>query len=244
MANRKMREKGIYSITNLVNGKRYIGQCFSSKGIRDRFSNHKVSLRKNKHCNIHLQSSWNKYGESNFKFEIIEKVYDKRAITEREQYWVEQYKTNQNKHGYNKRKCVDSNHGNKRGKIDKNIVIEILKKYSTGKFFYKDIAEEYGLSKDSIRYICKRKSYKYIKVDKTLEKKVFFISKQRIKNRNFKIGQNNINSKLTNEQRIEIYNLYYNSNLTQKEIGKRYGVCQDTVSRISLKSTNYYKEKK
>ena len=38
----------------------------------DRWDCHKAQLRGNYHDNPHLQNSWNKYGEENFKFEILE----------------------------------------------------------------------------------------------------------------------------------------------------------------------------
>jgi group I intron endonuclease len=60
---------GIYQIKNLKNNKIYIG---SSKNIKERFLQHKYNLKNNKHCNPILQNSWNKYGEENFEFIIIE----------------------------------------------------------------------------------------------------------------------------------------------------------------------------
>lgn len=59
---------GIYSITNKIDGKKYIGQ---SVDIESRFFQHKSELRSDIHSNSHLQHSWNKYGEENFLFEII-----------------------------------------------------------------------------------------------------------------------------------------------------------------------------
>ena len=61
--------KGIYCIINIKNNKRYIG---SSIDIEQRFKQHLYSLSKNKHYNKHLQLSFNKYGENNFIFEIME----------------------------------------------------------------------------------------------------------------------------------------------------------------------------
>src|ERR1700675_2835422 len=58
---------GLYKIVNKINGKFYIG---SSGDIHRRFSRHILDLKKNRHDNQHLQHSWNKYGESNFTFEI------------------------------------------------------------------------------------------------------------------------------------------------------------------------------
>lgn len=62
-------KSGIYRITNLVNGKIYIG---SSLNIEHRFRVHLSYLRNNKHPNQHLQSAWNEYGEQNFLFETLE----------------------------------------------------------------------------------------------------------------------------------------------------------------------------
>jgi group I intron endonuclease len=64
-----LKNCGIYIIQNLVNGKVYIG---SSSNIRRRFSQHKSTLRHNTHKNRHLQNAWNKYGEENFEFIVIE----------------------------------------------------------------------------------------------------------------------------------------------------------------------------
>ena len=62
-------EKYIYRITNTINNKCYIGQ---TKDYEQRFAEHKRLLRRNKHQNPHLQSAWNKYGEKNFSFDVIE----------------------------------------------------------------------------------------------------------------------------------------------------------------------------
>ena len=76
---------GIYKITNLVNGKIYIG---SSKDIKYRWSQHKTQLRGTMHGNTYLQNAWNKYNEENFKFEIIEECSPEIQF-EREQYYLD-----------------------------------------------------------------------------------------------------------------------------------------------------------
>jgi group I intron endonuclease len=60
---------GVYEIKNKLNNHRYIG---SSVNILSRFSGHKYDLHKNKHHSTYLQRAWNKYGESNFEFNILE----------------------------------------------------------------------------------------------------------------------------------------------------------------------------
>lgn len=63
-----VKQKGIYQILNLINNKCYIGQ---SVDIKNRIYTHIGSLRSNSHFNKHLQNAFNKYGEENFKINIL-----------------------------------------------------------------------------------------------------------------------------------------------------------------------------
>jgi group I intron endonuclease len=88
---------GIYSITNLKNCKKYIGQ---STNIKNRWYTHKYNLRKGQHTNKHLQKSFDKYGEDNFKLEILAECY----ITELDKLEIDlikQYNTTNQEKGYN-----------------------------------------------------------------------------------------------------------------------------------------------
>lgn len=76
---------GIYKITSIINNKIYIG---SSKNIEKRFNVHKKQLNNNTHINPHLQSSWNKYGEENFVFDILE-YCDISNLIEKEQFYMD-----------------------------------------------------------------------------------------------------------------------------------------------------------
>ncbi len=87
---------GVYKITNIVNGKFYIG---SSNNIKNRWYQHENSLDAGTHGNIHLQHAWNKYGGCNFKFEIIEECYPEMQF-EREQFYLNELKPF-DENGYN-----------------------------------------------------------------------------------------------------------------------------------------------
>lgn len=60
--------RGVYKITNTVNGKIYVGE---SLDIMKRWKSHKYDLAKGKHHSYKLQADYNKYGADVFKFEII-----------------------------------------------------------------------------------------------------------------------------------------------------------------------------
>lgn len=93
------REKlvGIYLITNNINNKGYIGQ---STDLKHREYSHLSCLRRNKHNNKHLQYAWNKYGEENFEFIIIE-YCNVDIIDERECHWIEYFNFTDTTLGYN-----------------------------------------------------------------------------------------------------------------------------------------------
>lgn len=93
--NKKEIFTGIYSITNKVNNKRYIGQ---SLNIKNRWRSHINELKKNSHINSHLQNAWNKYGEEKFDFEIIQ-ICKQSDLDSNEQYWITYYDSLKN--GYN-----------------------------------------------------------------------------------------------------------------------------------------------
>ena len=87
----------VYKITNTLNGKVYIGQTVD---YRKRKVGHFSYLRRNAHRNRYLQKSFNKYGESSFKMEIIKECavdeLDKLEI-----YYMRKYNSIDKTLGYN-----------------------------------------------------------------------------------------------------------------------------------------------
>lgn len=83
-----MDKSGIYSISH-SGGRAYIG---SAVNIRKRWNVHKHKLRKGEHHSIKLQRAWNKYGEHDFSFHVVEVVEDIEQLIEREQFHIDRIK--------------------------------------------------------------------------------------------------------------------------------------------------------
>lgn len=102
-----LKFSGIYCIKNTLNGKFYVG---SSVNIYNRKRKHFSHLARNVHANRILQNSWNKYGTSNFEFEVLAKC-PKEYLHKLEQWFLDTQKPE-----FNIRPLADSNLGSKRTK--------------------------------------------------------------------------------------------------------------------------------
>lgn len=78
-------KSGIYEIRCKVTDDAYVG---SSRNIGRRWYGHRARLRNNIHPTKHLQNAWNKYGEENFEFSIVE-FCDVECLVDREQVYLD-----------------------------------------------------------------------------------------------------------------------------------------------------------
>jgi len=82
---------GIYCIENIIDGKKYIGY---SENIYKRWKFHIMNLNGNYHKNAYLNHAWNKYGEENFKFWVIEEyINDPQLLKLMETYFIVYYES-------------------------------------------------------------------------------------------------------------------------------------------------------
>lgn len=79
-------DAGIYRITNIANGKFYIG---SSVSIKTRRRGHLHHLRRGTHTNPRLQAAFNKYGEGAFRWDVILTVDDVGRLLDSEQHAID-----------------------------------------------------------------------------------------------------------------------------------------------------------
>ena len=94
----------IYCIRNTSNNKVYIGQTVDKNPL-NRWWQHKTCLRKNRCNNIHFQRAWNKYGEQNWEFFVIDKLNGKKqtSLDLLETYYIDLCKSRSKEFGYNMR---------------------------------------------------------------------------------------------------------------------------------------------
>lgn len=92
-----MKIAGIYTITNVINSKMYVGY---TDDFNTRKYNHFRELKTNRHSNTHLQGGFNKYGEENFIMELIEE-YSIELLIAMEHYWATILNVHNRKFGYN-----------------------------------------------------------------------------------------------------------------------------------------------
>lgn len=78
---------GIYQILNKIDNRCYIGQSIH---LEIRKEEHFSELRRNIHKNKYLQNAFNKYGENNFQFNILEEC-SKDDLSSKEIFWIDYY---------------------------------------------------------------------------------------------------------------------------------------------------------
>jgi group I intron endonuclease len=119
----------VYKILNTINNKFYIG---STIHFTTRKREHIYALKHKIHRNSLLQRAWDKYGEENFKFEILEILdtnADLKKILETEQKYLDLLLPYEREIGYNLNPVAGSNLGFKMPESAK----EKLKIINTGK---------------------------------------------------------------------------------------------------------------
>ena len=161
-----MKISGIYLIRNVINNKKYVG---STIDLRQRWGEHRRTLRLNQHRNIYLQRAWNKYGEENFEFTFLEECSENMLLI-REDAWINYYDSIQN--GYN---LVTAKRHSVSEKTRANMSIA-QKKYSK---------EHPRMVERRIKYLSKiNKGNKYCVGHKASPEAKINLSKSRIGNKN------------------------------------------------------------
>ena len=140
---------GIYKITNLVNGKVYIGQ---SVNIHKRWVTHRnAAFNPNKdEYEAPLYKAIRKYGLDKFLFDVLEECA-KCDLDEREIFYIDQYKSHNRRYGYNQNR--GGSNAKNPIKLSEDVVLKIIDVLRTSTETNQKIAEEFGISERMVRSI-------------------------------------------------------------------------------------------
>jgi group I intron endonuclease len=226
----KILNCGIYKIENILNGDLYIGL---SADLNRREKGHFLKLRNNKHCNIHLQNAWNKYGEENFKFKVIlyceseELTYYEQKLVD---LWIPSYNIC--------RECVKNGLGTKKSEEEK-IKLSEMRLGDKNPFYGKKHSEEtkkmYSESRKGVKKSEEHKkkiSEAHIGMKESEE-----TIRKVVANRNPPSGMSHVNFK-TKDEVMKVKNLL-NSRITIHEISEITGFCRKTIRKVR---DGYYKD--
>ena len=141
---------GIYKITNLFNGKSYIGQAVD---IKRRWTEHKSHSFLPDHIsyNYAIHRAIRKYGIESFSFEVLEECSES-TLNEREIFWIVKFNTQQE--GYNMTSGGDSTANNWDRRVEQySLKGEYIKTFSA----IRAAARETGVDHAAIGRCCNKK---------------------------------------------------------------------------------------
>lgn len=134
---------GIYKITNIINGKCYIGQSIN---IQERWRRHRCFNQDKSHYPLYL--AFAEYGLDNFTFEILEEC-GLDELNEKEQFYIKKYDSY--KTGYNQTiGGQGTGHIVKLSDEDVEIIYDLLQNSS---ILQNDIARMFNIGTDTVSEI-------------------------------------------------------------------------------------------
>lgn len=136
----------IYKVTNLINGKIYIGQTIQS--VKDRWYRHcSKSGISQAELNTHFKRAILKYSKENFKIEVLEKC-DSKLLDAREKFYISYF--NSYESGYNS--TLGGQVGSKPYKTTKSVEDKIVSLYKEG-YSLRNLGREFNLDKTTVKGI-------------------------------------------------------------------------------------------
>ena len=217
---------GVYKIINLINGHCYYGSTTTS--LHNRYLDHIEDLKRNAHRNNYLQRAWNKYGEENFDFLVLNEMPEKTEfeIRCREQYFLDNFVRwhidyNLSRSAFTNRHFA-SEKEIKEGKWD--ITWEDFEKITYLLQHTNDlcvsIAKQLNIKKELVQRIYNRQSYQKLTENMIFQKRRTGVSEVSLKE----------------DDIFEIFEKY-NKGMSAKEISINFNVTEDTIINVLSKRT-------
>lgn len=232
----------IYKVENLINGKIYIG--LTIRTLEARKSQHIRDALNNKDKNV-FHRALRKYGEENFKWEVIDNAETEEELKEKEIYYISFYNSYihaENSNGYNltyggegtsgyklsnesKRKIGDKS----KGRIFNEETKKKMSNARKGKTFTDEHKQKIS---DSKKGVSRSEETKKKIREANIGKKHTEDTKEKI-SKAFK-GSNHPRSKLTEEDVKKIKSLLKEGKLTHKEIAVIFEISASVISAINV----------
>jgi group I intron endonuclease len=211
----------IYKATNLINGKVYIGQTIQT--LKKRRWKH-LSASRNKKFTWHFYKSIRKYGENNFKWEIIDRANNIDDLNKKEEYWIKYYNSIDEDYGYNK------TYGGNNKRMLKSVKDKISKS-NIGKIRTKEHCKNISKNKKGLKMSENQKK----KISNTLKGRKF--SKEHIRKKIMaQTGEKNPCAKLTKKDIVKIKTMI-NSNIPDPQIAKYFNCTYKNIWLIRHEKT-------
>lgn len=222
----------VYKITNKLNNKVYVGQTRDvGRRLREHRRGYKNDSKWNEDYNSHLYRSIRKYGEENFKFEVI-KECSLEELGYWEIYYMRMYNSLDRNKGYNRRGVKDD-----RGSVYEEKVYRLIEDLKECKILKKDLELKYGVNRQSINGVNRGENYfvngEEYPLRKLIESSIKKINDGSLNGRDFKIKVKNESRK---GEEIEITNV---CNDCGEEYFKSEGGCVSNKCGMKRKGKEY-----
>lgn len=203
----------IYKVVNETNQKVYIGQTTQEPHARR--MQHKYEAF-NRRLNKPFYNAIRRDGWNSFQWEIIDEADSTDELNQKEIYWIDFYDSANRDKGYNLSTGGDSNSGYRSNSINYSLSwtderrkekSEYVKEYRKNNPYTE---EEKKKISDSLKEFYSKNPHHSVGVK----------------------GEIHHSSKLTNQERLEIYDLYTSGLFTGREIGELYGVTKTRVYQL------------
>jgi group I intron endonuclease len=225
----KLREPSkdfcVYKITNLVNGKIYIGK---TNNVDKRWYEH-LRVSKTQEQTFYIYRSIKKYGSENFTIVVIDNNLIEQEAFEREKFWIRELNSNNPNIGMNLTEGGEGPAGLKWSEESRD-KIRGENNHNFGKSLSDETKEKLSasLSGEGNGFYGKKHSDEVISFLKNRE-----ISDD-IKNTISEgcRGENQWNAKFSDNDILEIRRKWNNKECSQAELARQYGVRRNTINQI------------